>query len=407
LSPYQKWVIGLLAFLQFTVVLDFMIMSPLGAMLMPVLKITPAQFGLSVSVYAFAAGISGVLAAGFADRFDRKRLLLCFYAGFILGTLLCGLSHSFSALLIARLVTGCFAGVLGSCVFAITTDLFSYGQRGRVMGVLQTAFAASNVLGIPVGLYLANRWSWNVAFFLIVAIGAPVALVIARFLKPINQHLQQHPDRSPLHHLLHTLSVPRYLQGFATTALMVTGGFALMPYASAFSVHNLGIRLEQLPTVYMITGLCSIVAGPLIGRAADAMGKLSIFYAGCILTAVMVLIYTHLGVTPISWVIVVNCLLYVGVSSRMITSSALMSAIPGPMDRGAYMSISSSVQQISGGLAAVMGGLIVTQGSGGRLEHFDDVGYLLIGTTVATALLIYSIGRRVEGAASVAQKSTQ
>jgi predicted MFS family arabinose efflux permease len=390
-------VIGLLAFLQFTVVLDFMIISPLGAMLMPVLKITPAQFGLAVSVYAFAAGTSGILAAGFADRFDRKKLLLFFYAGFIVGTLLCGLSHSFAALLVARLVTGSFAGVLGSCVLAITTDLFSYSQRGRVMGVLQTAFAASNVLGIPIGLYLANRWSWNVAFFLIVAIGTPIGLVIARFLKPVDQHLRLHPDRSPLHHLFHTLSVGRYLQGFGTTALMVTGGFALMPYASAFSVHNLGIQFAQLPTIYMITGLCSIVAGPLIGRASDGIGKLPVFYAGCALAGVMVLIYTHMGITAIGWVILVNCLLYVGVSSRMITSSALISGVPAAADRGAYMSISSSVQQIAGGLAAIIGGLIVSEGGSGQLEHFEDVGYLVIATMALTVLMMRSIGRRVEG----------
>jgi predicted MFS family arabinose efflux permease len=161
-------------------------------------------------------------------------------------------------------------------------------------------------------------------------------------------------------------------------------------------VHNLGIQLAQLPTIYMITGLCSIVAGPLIGRASDAVGKLPIFYVGCTLTSVMVLIYTHLKVTPIGWVILVNCLLYVGVSSRMITSSALISAVPAAADRGAYMSLSSSVQQISGGLAAVIGGLIVMEGDGGRLERFDDVGYLLIATTLMTAVMMYFIGRRVE-----------
>src|SRR6202051_3614050 len=140
LTSYQKWVIALLAFLQFTVILDFMIISPLGAILMPTLNITPAQFGLVVSSYAFSAGAAGMLTAGFADRFDRKKLLLFFYGGFILGTLLCGIARSYQFLLIARMITGVFAGVIGSIVFAITTDLFAYQLRGRVMGVIQTAF---------------------------------------------------------------------------------------------------------------------------------------------------------------------------------------------------------------------------------------------------------------------------
>jgi predicted MFS family arabinose efflux permease len=401
LSSYQKWVVALLAFLQFTVILDFMIISPLGAILMPTLKITPAQFGLVVSSYAFSAGAAGLLTAGFADLFDRKKLLLFFYCGFILGTLLCGVAHSYRFLLFARMITGVFAGVIGSIVFAIITDLFAYQVRGRVMGVVQTAFAASSVVGLPLGLYLSNRWGWNAPFLLIVAVSVLVGAVTVRYLRPINAHLRLQPDRSPLHHFFHTVSTPRYLQGFATTALLSTGGFILMPYMSAFSVHNLGITFSRLPLVYLITGAVSIVAGPLIGRASDAVGKFRVFFFGCIATIIMVMIYTHLGVTPLGLVILVNCLLFVGVSSRMISASALISAIPEPADRGSYMSVSSSIQQLSGGVAAILGGLIVTQTSTGALQHFDIVGYVLVASTLITLVMMYFISRRVAAPATL------
>jgi predicted MFS family arabinose efflux permease len=401
LSSYQKWVVALLAFLQFTVILDFMIISPLGAMLMPTLKITPAQFGLVVSSYAFSAGAAGLLTAGFADLFDRKKLLLFFYCGFILGTLLCGIAHGYRFLLFARMITGVFAGVIGSIVFAITTDLFAYQLRGRVMGVIQTAFAASSVVGLPLGLYLSNRWGWNAPFLLIVVVSVLVGAVTVRYLRPINGHLRLQPDRSPMHHFFHTVSTPRYLQGFATTALLSTGGFILMPYMSAFSVHNLGITFGRLPLVYLVTGAVSIVAGPLIGRASDAVGKFRVFFFGCIATIVMVMIYTHLGVTPLGLVILVNCLLFVGVSSRMISASALISAIPEPADRGSYMSVSSSIQQLSGGVAAILGGLIVTQTSSGALEHFDLVGYVLVASTLITLVMMYFISRRVAAPATL------
>jgi predicted MFS family arabinose efflux permease len=401
LSSYQKWVVALLAFLQFTVILDFMIISPLGAIVMPTLKITPAQFGLVVSSYAFSAGAAGLLTAGFADRFDRKKLLLFFYCGFIVGTLLCGIARSYQFLLFARMITGVFAGVIGSIVFAITTDLFAYQLRGRVMGVIQTAFAATSVIGIPLGLYLSNRWGWNAPFLLIVAISVLVGVVTVRYLRPIDAHLRLRPDRSPLHHVFHTLSTPRYLQGFATTALLSTGGFILMPYMSAFSVHNLGIAVSRLPLVYLITGACAMIAGPLIGRASDAVGKYLVFCCGGVATIIMVLIYTHLGVTPLSVVILVNCLLYVGVSSRMISASALISAIPYPTDRGSYMSISSSIQQISGGIAAVVGGLIVSETSTGALEHYDTVGYVLAGSTLITMVMMYFISRRIGATATL------
>ena len=179
-TPYQKFVVAILAFLQFTIILDFMIISPLGAVLMPALKITPSQFGLVVSVYAFSAGAAGLLAAGFADKYDRKKLLLFFYTGFVIGTLLCGLATSYAFLLVARLVTGLFGGVIGSIVFAITTDLFPMSKRGRVMGFVQTAFAASQILGLPSGLYLSNHWGWNAPFFMIVAVSIMIGLEIGR-----------------------------------------------------------------------------------------------------------------------------------------------------------------------------------------------------------------------------------
>jgi predicted MFS family arabinose efflux permease len=401
LSGYQRLIIALLAFLQFTIILDFMVLSPLGAMIMPALHVPPAGFGILVSAYAFSAGAAGLLAAGFSDRFDRKRLLLFFYVGFIVGTLLCALADSFQFLLIARIVTGLFGGVIGSIVFAITTDLFDYQLRGRVMGVVQAAFAASNVLGLPIGLYLANRWSWHAPFYLIVATSVAVGFLIVLKVRPINAHLQKRPDKSPLHHFLHTLLTPRYLQGFLATVLLATGGFMLLPFSSAFTVHNLGIDVGRLPLIYLVTGIFAMVFGPLIGRASDAIGKFNVFALGCAASIVMVLIYTHLGVTPLAMVIVVNVLLFICVSSRMISSSALISAVPSALDRGSYMSISSSLQQISGGIAAAVAGMIVKEQPDGVLEHIDILGYVLVGTTLLTLVMMYFINRRVEMAVGV------
>jgi predicted MFS family arabinose efflux permease len=402
LSGYQRLVVALLAFLQFTVILDFMVLSPLGAMIMPALTITPFQFGVLVSAYAFSAGTAGLLAAGFADRFDRKRMLLFFYGGFLLGTLLCAFAGSYYFLLAARIVTGLFGGVIGSIVFAVTADLFDYQLRGRVMGVVQASFAASNVLGLPIGLYLANRWNWHAPFLLIVVIGAAVGIIIIVCLRPIDAHLRNRPDKSPLHHFIHTISTPRYLQGFAATVLLATGGFMLLPFGTAFTVHNLGISIDRLPLIYMVSGIFAMLFGPLIGRASDAIGKLKVFILGCAATIVMVLIYTNLGVTPLLLVILVNVLLWIGVSSRMISSAALISAVPSLADRGSYMSISSSLQQLSGGVAATAAGLIVKESPSGAIEHFDIVGYVLVTTTLLTAVMMYFINRRVESSATLA-----
>src|SRR6185436_11584399 len=224
--------------LQFAVILDFMLMSPLGALIMPSLSVTPAQFGTVVSAYAFAAGISGLLTAGFADRFDRKKLLLFFYTGFISGTLWCGLAQSFESLLLARIVTGLFGGVIGSVILAIATDLFPPQMRGRVMGFIQTAFAASQILGIPIGIYLSNKWNWHVPFLALVVVGLIAGLLIAMYMKPVADHLKQKQERSAFGHLFHTLAEQRHLLSFICVLFLATGGFMLMPFSSAFTVNN-------------------------------------------------------------------------------------------------------------------------------------------------------------------------
>jgi predicted MFS family arabinose efflux permease len=214
-SRYQSLLIALLALAQFTIILDFTIMSPLGAILMPALDITAAQFGVAVSSYAFSAGISGVLAAGFADRFDRKRLLLFFYVGFTLGTLLCALAPNYHLLLLGRIATGLFGGVIGSVVLAIVTDLFALHLRGRVMGFVQTSFAASQVLGIPAGLFLANHWSWHTAFGAIVGLSIATMAAILLVMQPVNAHLRLKQDKNAFRHLIATVGQPRYTLAFA------------------------------------------------------------------------------------------------------------------------------------------------------------------------------------------------
>ena len=399
-SRYQSLLVALLAFVQFTIILDFMIMSPLGAIIIPALNITAAQFGVAVSAYAFSAGISGILAAGFADRFDRKRLLLFFYVGFTLGTTLCALAPNYHVLLLGRIVTGLFGGVIGSVVLAIITDLFPLHLRGRVMGFVQTAFAASQVLGIPAGLFLSNRWSWHVAFGALVGLSIATIVVVLFVMKPVNDHLRLKQEKTAFRHLIATVAQPRYTLAFMVTTLLATGGFMLMPFGSAFTVHNLGIDIVHLPTVYLVSGLFSIFTGPLVGRASDAFGKFPTFVFGSAVSVVMVLIYTHLGQVSLMTVIVVNVLMFVGIFSRMIPSQALISAIPEPSQRGSFSAVSASLQQLSGGLGSVLAAAIIAQNPDGSLRHFDRLGYIVVGTSLVSLIVMYFIQKSVADPAS-------
>lgn len=402
-TGYQKMVIFLLAVTQFTVILDFMVMSPLGDILMKSLTLTPAAFGVAVSAYAFSAGISGLLTAGFADRFDRKKLLLFFYIGFIVGTIFCGMAHTYVELVAARIITGLFGGVIGSISMAIITDVFNLQQRGRVMGFVQMGFGASQVLGVPIGLYLANIWDWEAPFLMVAGLAVVIAILILMQLKPLTAHLAFQRDKSAFMHLWHTFAKKKHRIGFTSTALLSIGGFMMMPFGSAFAVNNLNVTNAQLPMLFMISGLSSLLIMPIIGRLSDSISKFKIFMVASIWMMVMCVVYTNLSGTTFWLVVVLNILMMMGVMSRMIPSSALTSAIPDLEDRGAFMSINASLQQIAGGIAAAVAGKIVIQRTKfSPLENYDIVGYVIVVISILSIFLMYRVSKLAAGKGSQA-----
>jgi predicted MFS family arabinose efflux permease len=396
-SKYQRFVIFLLAFLQFTIILDFMIISPLGDILLKSLGLSTSQFGSVVSAYAISAGISGILAAGFADKYDRKKLLLFFYIGFIIGTLFCALAYNYETLLLARMVTGLFGGVVGSVSMAIITDLFELEQRGRVMGFVQMAFAGSQILGIPIGLLLANVWGWHSTFIMVVFLACIIAVAVILYLKPITHHLALQTDKHALLHLWHTIRKRDYRIGFLATAMLSLGGFMLMPFTSAFLVNNVAIAQADLPVIFFFTGISSMIIMPLVGRISDRVDKFKIFVFGSVVASVMVIVYTNLGPVPIWLVILINMVLFMGIMSRMVPATALNSAVPERYDRGAFMSINSSLQQMAGGVAAMFAGFVVVQkAEGSPLEHFNTLGYVMVVIIAICIFLIYRVSELVK-----------
>jgi predicted MFS family arabinose efflux permease len=396
-TPYQKLIIALIALTQFTIILDFMVLSPLGDFLIKGLDISTTQFGLVVSAYAFSAGISGLLTAGFADRYDRKKLLLFFYIGFIAGTLLCGMAHSYPVLLLARIVTGLFGGVIGSISMAIITDLFPMEQRGRTMGFIQMGFGASQVLGIPISLYLANHWGWQSPFLMVVGIAAIIAILLMVKMQPVTKHLALQHDRNAVKHLMSTLVNRQYRIGYTATAFLSIGGFMMMPFGSAFAINNLHVTPEQLPLLFMVSGLGALVIMPLVGRLSDRFDKLTLLAIASVYMMVMVVIYTNLTPQPLWVTMVLNVMMLAGILSRMVPSTALVTAVPEMQDRGAFMSVNSSLQQIAGGLAAAIAGMIVVQKDKfSPLEHYNTLGYVMVGITALSIWLTWRVSKLVK-----------
>ncbi len=394
-SSYQILIVVGLACLLFTVVLDYMLLPALSATLLAELQLSTEEFGLIASVYAISAGISALVASGYADRFDRRSFLLFFYSGFLIGLLLCAIAPSFEVLLAARIVTGIFGGVIAAICYAIVTDLFALDQRGRVMGFLQMAFAASLVAGLPLALYLSATYSWQLSYWLVLGIGSTALVLVILRMKPMTEHLSK-ASGSPWHHLYHSIANAKYWNVFSNSTLIVSGDVLFMTFNAAFMVNNLGVADDQLPLVYGAMGLTSLIAGPIFGRLADSYGKLPIFIVGTLVTAVSVIAYTHLGGGSVLTVVILHVTIFIGINARMVSSAALGTAIPKVEDRGSFMSIDASIQQLAGGLAAAGAGLLVFQAQDGQILNYRLIGWVAVGCMAVSVLLMARINSLVK-----------
>jgi len=321
--------------------------------------------------------------------------LLFFYIGFILGTLFCGLANTYPLLIAARIFTGLFGGVIGSISMAIVSDLFTLEQRGRVMGFMQMGFGASQVLGIPISLFIANKWGWQSPFFMIVGLATIVWLVIGLKLEP-TKHLEIKNKDNALMHLWHTIANRNYRIGFMATALMSLGGFMIMPWGSVYAINNLKVTEGQLPILFMISGVATLLMMPFIGKLSDKINKFKLFVIASIWMIVVVLIYANLVPVPFWVVVILNVFMMMGVMARMVPSISLVSALPELHDRGAFMSVNSSLQQLAGGVAAAIGGMIVVQKDNfSPIENYDILALVVSVFVIVCIFMLRRVSRLI------------
>ncbi len=365
-----------LAAVQFTHILDYMIIMPLGAQLMRVFQITPAQFSHLVASYGLAAGLSG-LAGGFVlDRFDRKRSLLVLYAGFGLSTLACGFATSHNALLAARIAAGAFGGLSGSMVTAMVGDIIPPARRGRGMSFVMGAFPMASVLGVPVGLILAARFGWHAAFFFLGAC-ALLNLIIASLALPHLRTAVQH--HNPLQQMREIVTHGLHLRAFALSAVLVMAGGCIIPFLAPSMVANLGIAETDLPWAYAVGGAATLVSTPVIGRLSDRFDRLHLLAVISLVAAGVVLVLTNLGASSLLFACLIMALFMVTMSGRFAPAMAMITNAVQARYRGGFMSVNSSLQQTASALGNVLAGAFVTIGPGGRLLGYPVLGYVSVG----------------------------
>jgi DHA1 family inner membrane transport protein len=390
MKPFsERPLLLLLAAVQFTHIMDFMIMMPLGPQLMRELEIGPGQFSALVAAYTLSAGTVGLCAAPFIDRFDRRTLLLWTYAGFIVGTLACALSHSFHALLASRAFCGAFGGVSGSIVLAVVSDIVPPERRASGMAIVMTAFAVAAALGVPFGLFLAQQYQWETPFFLMAGIAAVIWLLLRLGMPPVRGHL--HHEAGNVRAFFKLLRDPNAGRALLFMSALVCGHFAVIPFFSPYIVSNIGLPEKQLFLVYLVGGVLTVFTAPLVGRLADRYGRKRVLTVLVSVACLVTLVLTNAGHMPLWGVLTLTGFFFVFASGRFGPGQAIMSLAVQPRQRGAFMSLSACTRDLTSGLTSTVGGWVVSMAPSGQLLHFNWLGWLAVAASLLSLWLAYRV----------------
>jgi len=398
----EKYLLLTLAGIQFSHVLDFMIMMPLGPMLMSTFGITTHEFGLLVASYSFSAAVSGLLAATFVDRFERRRLLLSMFALFGVATLACGLAPGYATLLIARGLAGAFGGVMGALVQTMIGDVIPFARRARASSLVSAAFSVSTVAGVPLSLWLANHFQWRAPFIFIAVLVALFILVGVRVLPEMRHHISTEKQAHPFAAMFTVLRDANHLRALLFSALIIFSGFTVIPYITLYSVHNVGISLHDIPLVYLAGGAATLVTARLIGHWADLHGKIEVYRLVALAALLPLLVVTHIGVVPLWLWLICTTTFFVLVSGRMIPAMAIITSAAQPKLRGTFMSLNATTQALAMGLASTLAGFIISQDNAGHIVDYGTVGYVAM---AANLLAVWFVSRIAMHGAAPSQPS--
>ncbi|MBL6449515.1 MFS transporter [Fulvivirga sp. 29W222] len=400
----ERLLLFILAAALFTHIMDFMIMMPLGPQLMRLFDISPQQFSLLVSSYSFSAGASGFFAAFLIDRFDRKTCLTFIYIGFTLGTLACAFAPSYEVLLLTRCIAGAFGGILGALILSIVSDAIPLERRAAGIGFVMAAFSVASVLGVPFGLYLATIFSWHAPFLLLALLGVIINILILNYIPSMRQHIATESNVSIWQSVVSIIKVifgrRNPLMGLIFTSMLMLGHFTIIPFIAPYMVGNVGFSEQQLTYIYLVGGGLTIFTSPMVGRLADKYGRLNVFTIFGILVMLPILIITHLQPVPLWEALVFTGVFFILANGRIVPSTTMVTSVIKPENRGSFMSIRSSVQQVSSGLAALIGGFIVTETpstvtpDAKALLNYEYVGYFALVFSVVAILIARTL--RVE-----------
>ena len=385
------FIIFLLAACQFVHVMDFMVMMPLNPFLRESMQIDIKAFNYLISAYAFSAGAFALIAAPFIEKFDRKYALLLLLSGFILGTFGCAFAKDYSQLIIARIVSGAFGGMTGTMVISMVGDLVPIHKRAFAMSMIMVAFSLSSIVGMPVGIYLADNFTWSAPFLAIAILSIIVLLACFIFLPNVNDHLNGPTNKQNIFDVFkRSLFDANQRNALILMFLVIIGQFTVIPTISAYMVTNVGLAKTDLTYIYMIGGIATTITMPFIGKWADRSSRSNIFTLMILLSLVPIFILTRLGVGSVQEALLVTVPFFIFISGRMVPAHTIIASAVAQNQRAGFMSINTAVREFAAAISTQIAAFVIID-SGSSIENYEIIGYIAIFSSLIALFFVRKI----------------
>jgi predicted MFS family arabinose efflux permease len=266
------------------------------------------------------------------------------------------------------------------------------------MGVVMSAYSVANIIGIYIGLEIADSFGWRGPFFILGVLCLPALLLAWRVLPPLRSHLGRHTPRRV--RLLDVLLHPNHLRAYTLTAALMLSSWTIFPFLAIYLVHNVGLPESDLRYVWLCGGVATLLTMTPTGWVADSRDKLGAFRAIGVFCLLPVFLITNLPPASLVLTLAVTTLFMVATSIRWVPLMAMITASAAPRQRGSFMSVNASVQQMFMALAPLVAGLILGEdpdrGSGAPLTGFPLVGLLAAAAMIASVLLAGRLRRAAD-----------
>jgi MFS transporter, DHA1 family, inner membrane transport protein len=392
LNKKEVILVGLLALLNFTIVLDLMIMMPLGNLLMPKWNLSTSEFAIIVSSYSLSAFVSSFFAIFFADNFDRKKLLLFAYSFFLIGTFACSFAIDKYTMIFARSLTGIFGGLIGASILSIVSEVIPYERRGQALGLLISGFALASIIGVPLGLYLANNYYWYFPFLIVAIFGTLLLPFLIKFVPNLTVHLEN-PTllKQRIVNLSNVFKSSHQTTALLFSFLLIMGHFLIIPLINPYLVFNVGVPQKYTPLIYLVGGIGALITGQIVGKVADKFGKRQVFVIAATVSLIFILLITNMPVIRLSFVLIIFCLWFSSSTGRTIPGQAMITQTVSNTTRGSFLSLNSCFQSLATGSASLLSGGITYCDASFAIHNYNVLGYISVCLIIICVLLSFRL----------------